>query len=157
MGLGESRNLFQTETPSRICVSVTNSINTPRDYCVKKHVYRPCSSTKCMCKMSLKPIEKLLDKVCFYQQHYKFLSINSFINFFFEGTRKFRITGRAGPSPNYVIRFFHFEFKKGTEYEVILRDWRRWHWEVSYSSKLLLSRNFIYNKLKAVRNTQTPA
>ena len=101
-GWENSRNLFETETPSRVCVTVTNSTNTPRAYCVKKHVYRPCSSTKCMCKMSLKPIEKLLDKVCFYQQHYKFLSINSFINFFLEGTKKFRITVRADPSPNYV-------------------------------------------------------
>ena len=79
MGLGESRNLFQTETPH----SVTNSTNTPRDYCVKKHVYRPCSPTKCMCKISLKAIEKLLDKVFFfYYQNYKFWSINSFINYF---------------------------------------------------------------------------
>ena len=37
----------------------------PASLCVKKHVYRPNSSTKCMCKMSLKAIEKLLDKVFF--------------------------------------------------------------------------------------------
>ena len=38
------------------------------------------------------------------------------------------MTRRAGPSPNYVGKgsfFFHFKFKKGTEYEVILKDWRR--------------------------------
>ena len=38
----------------------------PASLCVKKHVYRPNSSTKCMCKMSLKAIEKLLNKVFFF-------------------------------------------------------------------------------------------
>ena len=50
----------------RVCVTVTNSTNSPRAHCVKKHVYQPCSSTKSMCKMSLKAIEKLLDKVFFF-------------------------------------------------------------------------------------------
>ena len=59
-------HLSETETPLRVCVTVTNSTNTPRAYCVKKHVYRPCSFTKCMCKMSLKAIEKLLNKVFFH-------------------------------------------------------------------------------------------
>ena len=59
------RNLSETETPLRVCVTVMNSTNTPRAYCVKKHVYRPCSFTKSMCKMSLKAIEKLLNKVLF--------------------------------------------------------------------------------------------
>ena len=102
---------------------------------------------------------KLLDKVFFFN---KFLSSSKenikFI--FFEGATKFWITGSSRPFSRLFwerTRFFHFKFKKGAEYEVILRDWRRWHWKVSNSSKLLLSRNFIYNKLKAKRNTQTPA
>ena len=40
-GCENSRNLFKPETPTRVCVTVTNSTNTPRPYCVKQDVYRP--------------------------------------------------------------------------------------------------------------------
>ena len=102
MGLGEFAKLTRNKKPSRICVTVANSTGTPRAYCVKKHVYRPCSYTKCMCKMSLKAIEKLLTKSLFFIN--RIISSSQYIPslIFFEGTRKFRITGRAGPSPNYV-------------------------------------------------------
>ena len=80
-----------------------------------------------MCKMSLKAIEKLLTKSLFLLTEIISSSQDIPSLIFFEGTRKFRITGRAGPSPNYVGEgsdFFHFGFKKGTKYEVILGDWR---------------------------------
>ena len=109
--------------------------------------------------MSVKAIEKLLDKVVFLLTEYNFQSMNSSINFFLRN-QEIQNNWKSWSLSKLCwerIRFFHFEFKKGTEYDVILRDWRRWHWKVSYSSKLLLSRNFIYNKLKAMRKTQTPA
>ena len=61
----KSQNLFKPETLSRVYVTVTNSTNTPRAYCIMfvdpwKLVWDFCSSSKGMCKISLKAIENWL-------------------------------------------------------------------------------------------------
>ena len=123
------KHLWGFALPSRI-------LPTPREPIALRNTFidpvlLQSACVKCPSNLS----KKLLDKVCFYQQHYKFLSINSFINFFFEGTRKFRITGRAGPSPNYVGEGSDF-FISNSKKVLNTRLLRRWHWKVSYSSKL---------------------
>ena len=63
LSLIKSLGLLKPEAPSRVCVIVTNCINTPRAHCVKKHVYGLVKASvssallQSASKISLKAIE----------------------------------------------------------------------------------------------------
>ena len=101
MGLGESRNLFKPEAPSRVCVIVTNSTNTLRAYCVKRHVYGLVKvSVSSVLLQSACTFLSKLSKISGHSLTLKKLVSSSKENntlIFFEGVTKFWITGSSRP------------------------------------------------------------
>ena len=127
MGLGEFAKPIQISSSFEGLRNHHESVPTPESVLRKEtRLWAPeseckfCSSSKRMENFS-QSYQKLLDILK------KFLSSskeNITLIFFWKEPRNFEELEVAGPFPDY---FYFFEFEKGAEYEIILRDWRRWH------------------------------